>query len=56
MKHDLPILREGAEVHRWAGLIKSALDIEAIFTNELVAEPSPGRIPCGTEPSSHEAT
>ena len=35
---DLPILREGAEVYRKAGLIKNPLDVESIFTNELVAE------------------
>ena len=34
----LPILKEGAEIYRKAGLIKTPLDIEAIFTNELVAE------------------
>ena len=35
---DLPILKEGAEIYRKAGLIKNPLDIETIFTNELVAE------------------
>ncbi len=35
---DLPILKEGAETYRKAGLIKNPLDIETIFTNELVAE------------------
>lgn len=35
---DLPVLKEGAEVYRKAGLIKNPLDIEGIFTNGLVAE------------------
>ena len=35
---DLPIIKEGAEVYRKAGLIKNPLDIDGIFTNELVAE------------------
>lgn len=35
---DLPVLKQGAEVYRKAGLVKNALDVEAIFTNEIVAE------------------
>ncbi len=35
---DFPVLKEAAEVYRKAGLVKTALDIEAIFTNEIVAE------------------
>ena len=35
---DLPVLKQGAEIYRKAGLVKNALDVEAIFTNEIVAE------------------
>lgn len=35
---DLPVLKQGAEVYRKAGLVKNPLDVESIFTNELVAE------------------
>lgn len=35
---DLPVLKQGAEVYLKAGLVKNALDVETIFTNELVAE------------------
>ncbi len=35
---DFPVLKQGAEVYRKAGLVKNALDVEAIFTNEIVAE------------------
>jgi NitT/TauT family transport system substrate-binding protein len=35
---DLSVLREGAAAYRKAALIKTDLDIETIFTNELVAE------------------
>ena len=35
---DMPVLKDGADLYRKAGLIKEQLNIETIFSNEIVQE------------------